>query len=113
MSSWHKYNAKGETVDGHHFPSKKEARRYRELKLLEMAGEISGLELQPKFCLQESFKDRHGKTHKGIYYIADFKYYDSQGNAVIEDAKGVKTQVFNLKMKLFLRRYPEYDYRLT
>jgi hypothetical protein len=47
----HKYRAISETVDGHKFPSKAEARRYRELKLLQAAGKIRGLELQPVFKL--------------------------------------------------------------
>lgn len=45
----HKYSAKSMEVDGHKFPSKREARRYQELVLLAKAGEIDDLELQPRF----------------------------------------------------------------
>ena len=51
-----KYYNQKITIDGHEFPSKKEGNRYLELKLLQKAGEISNLELQPRFLLQESFK---------------------------------------------------------
>ena len=47
-----KYGAIRTTVDGVTFASKAEARRYAELKLLEQAGEIKGLELQPKFDIE-------------------------------------------------------------
>ena len=51
-----KYKNKKIQVDMYVFDSAKEAKRYRELKLLERAEEISNLELQPRFLLQESFK---------------------------------------------------------
>lgn len=108
----HKFNAKKTTVDGITFDSKLEARRYTELKLLERAGTITDLQLQPKFLLQEKFKDRTGKTHRSIHYIADFQYVED-GVDVVEDTKGYKgVAVFNVKKKLFLYRYPEYDFRI-
>ena len=55
------------------FDSIRESQRYKELKLLERAGEISNLKLQPKFLLQDSFK-KNGKTYRKIEYIADFSY---------------------------------------
>jgi hypothetical protein len=67
-----KYAAIPTIVDGIRFASKKEARRYTELKLLERAGEITCLELQPKFpCVV------NGK--KVCTYIADFAYLDDSG----------------------------------
>lgn len=68
-----KYNNKKTQIDMYVFDSAKEAKRYKELKLLERAGEISNLELQPRFLLQDSFK-KNGKTYRKIEYIADFKY---------------------------------------
>ena len=97
-------------IDGHEFPSKKEGNRYLELKLLQRAGEISNLELQPKFILQESFKKK-GKTYREISYIADFKYIEN-GQVVVEDVKGMKTDVFQLKHKLFEYRYPDLELRI-
>lgn len=100
-----KYNAKKTVVDGIRFDSKAEARRYQELKLLERAGEIKGLVLQPKYLLQEAFQ-KNGKRYRAIYYIADFEYLDVSG-IIIEDVKGKKTAVYKLKKKMFERRYPD------
>jgi hypothetical protein len=44
-----KYHARKTELDGYIFDSKAEARRYSELKLLEVAGKISNLQLQPKY----------------------------------------------------------------
>lgn len=102
-----KYKAKKTKVDGITFDSKKEAKRYTELKLLERAGVIKSLELQPKFVLQEEYiKD--GKKIKAITYKADFMYWDNEKNKkIIEDVKGFKTDVYKLKKKLFEFRYKD------
>jgi hypothetical protein len=110
----HKYRAKATTVDGIAFASKGEARRYGELKLLERAGKIASLELQPGFQLQPKFRDAAGASHRAITYVADFRYYDEEIAAwVVEDFKGFETPVFKLKKKLFLFAYPEYVFRVT
>lgn len=84
-------------VDGLKFDSKKEARRYGELKLLQRAGEISELELQEKIPLTVN-------DQKVCTYVADFSYYDKAlGRAVIEDVKSEYTRklpVYRLKRKL-------------
>lgn len=100
---WHKYHAKKTTIDGITFDSRKEANRYAELKLLERAGEIKNLRLQVPFTLQESFT-LHGKKYRPITYIADF-VYEQDGRTIVEDTKGMRTQVYKLKKKLFLARY--------
>lgn len=74
-----KYRNKKVIVDGEEFDSKKEGNRYKELKLLEETGEISNLELQPRFLLQDSFK-KNGKTYRKIEYIADFMYCKDRQN---------------------------------
>ncbi|MBS4881922.1 MAG: DUF1064 domain-containing protein [Peptoniphilus harei] len=100
-----KFNAIKTIVDGIRFDSRKEAKRYQDLKLLERAGEIEHLELQPRFLLQEKFK-LDGVTHRKIEYVADFKYWDNTKKAwIVEDVKGVKTQVYKLKKKIFLNKY--------
>ena len=58
-----KYRNKKVQIDRYVFDSIAEGRRYRELALLERAGEITNLELQPRFLLQESFK-KNGKTYR-------------------------------------------------
>jgi len=105
----HKYNAKKVIVDGIKFDSGKEAERYLELKLLEKKGIISNLILQPKFLLQESFEYK-GKKERAIFYIADFEYIQN-GKRIVEDVKGVKTDVYKLKRKLFLKKYPRVEFR--
>ena len=104
--SYRKYNAKKTAVDGITFDSKKEARRYSELKLMEKAGEIYNLELQPRFLLQDKFRYK-GEAFRKIEYIADFRYTDKTGATVVEDVKGYKTEMYNLKKKWFLRQYGE------
>ena len=95
-----KYKAKKTVVDGITFDSKKEAARYVELKMMERAGEITDLELQPKFTLQKKYKNGVGKAIREVYYIADFQYKQN-GETVIEDVKGMRTDVYKLKKKMF------------
>ncbi len=112
MKRYSKYNAKKSTVDGHTFDSIREADRYCELKLLEKAKEIRNLELQPRFLLQDKFKDKMGTTHRKIEYVADFMYIDKDDKKIVEDVKGMMTGVYKLKKKLFLNLYDsEYDFR--
>ena len=94
-----KYRNKKVQVDMYVFDSIRESQRYKELKLLEKVGEISNLELQPRFLLQDSFK-KNGKTYRKIEYIADFQYIEN-GKAIVEDVKGMQTDVFKLKHKRF------------
>ena len=101
-----KYNARKTVVDGITFDSKKEARRYEELKLQEKVEVISHLRLQPKFRLLDGFK-YNGETIRPVNYFADFSYIDAEGNEVVEDVKGKKTEIYNIKKKLFLNKYGE------
>lgn len=102
-----KYHSKKTTIDGIIFDSKKEANRYAELKMLERCGAIRELRLQPTYLLQEGFK-KNGKTYRKIEYKADFEYFDIQkGKVIVEDVKGVKTEVYKIKKKLFEYKYPE------
>lgn len=112
MKRYSKYNAKKANVDGHKFDSKREAERYRELKLLERGKEIRNLVLQPRFLLQDKFVDKHEKTHRKIEYVADFLYIDKDDNAIVEDVKGVLTDVYKLKKKMFLYLFDDrYEFR--
>lgn len=100
-----KYRAKKTEVDGIKFDSKKEAKRYIVLKALEGKGEIEKLMLQPRFLLQEGFR-KNGKAYRKIEYVADFMY-EQDGKLIIEDVKGIKTDVYKLKQKLFEKRYQD------
>ena len=99
-----KYNAVKETVGKLKFDSKKERQRFEELMLMERAGEIKGLKLQHDFTLQEAFTTTDGERVRAIRYRADFTYYDSAGNWIIEDAKGMKTDIYKLKKKMMAQK---------
>lgn len=106
---WHggksKYHATKTVVDGITFDSKKEAKRYAELKLMERAGVIKDLQRQVKFELQPAF-DIDGKKYRAINYIADFVYYDGKtGRKIFEDCKGYRTPEYKLKSKLFAYKF--------
>lgn len=108
---YRKYHNKKIVIDGIKFDSKLEAERYGQLKMMERAGVIRELELQPSFELIPSFK-KNGKTWRRTVYKADFRYILAEGDRIIiEDVKGstaVITDVFRLKQKLFEYKHPEY-----
>ena len=99
-----KYRNKKVVLDGIKFDSRREADRYAHLKVLERFGEISCLELQKKFVLVPAQRNKAGKvTERAITYRADFYYYSNRlGRYVVEDVKGVKTDVYKMKKKLML-----------
>lgn len=100
-----KYRNRKVAVDGHVFDSVLESERYKQLKLLQRAGEIKNLRLQVPFLLQERFR-KNNKSYQKIEYIADF-VYEEKGQVVIEDTKGIKTEAFRIKQKLFEKQYPD------
>ena len=112
--TYRKYGNRKTVVDGKEFDSKAEAERYKELRLMEKADIIKDLVLQPEFLLQDKFRYK-GKTERAVKYIADFKYFDvRKGVYVVEDVKGVETEVFKIKRKLFLKQYgDEYDFEIV
>jgi|SRR5699024_8827644 len=100
-----KFNNKKIEVDGYIFDSHLEAKYYKELKLRKKAGDILFFRLQPKYLLQPSFiKD--GTKYRKIEYIADFEVHHLDGSIEVVDVKGVKTNVFRIKEKMFHKRYP-------
>lgn len=108
-----KYHARSVEYDGIHFDSQKECARYQELKLLERAGQITGVIVHPSFILLDSFVWRT-QLIRAVTYSPDFAYTENGVN-VIEEVKGgnaTRTQAFEIRRKLFLNRYPEYDYRI-
>jgi len=106
---YNKYHNIKTEIDGIKFDSKKEADRYVQLKILQKAGIIKNLELQPKYRLQDGF-EKNGVKYRPINYIADFRYFDNEkGHIRVEDVKGQKTDVYKLKKKLFEFRYPNLE----
>ena len=96
-----KYGAeKVKIPNGETFDSQKEYQRYAVLRLLEKAGKISELKRQVTFELIPK-----QDSERACNYVADFVYFDANGNTVVEDCKGFRTEAYKIKRKLFLYRY--------
>jgi Protein of unknown function (DUF1064) len=95
-----KYRAQPVVVDGVRFASRREARRWAELKLLERSGQISGLERQIGYPLHVCGK------HVATYYC-DHRYRDKNGELVIEDVKSAptRTPLYLLKKNMLKAEY--------
>lgn len=113
-----KYRNIKTVVDGITFDSKKEAKRYQELKLMEKAGEIENLEYQKIYDLV--IKDMHpeGQMRGDVMvsickYKADFSYSipfspGVWGKDVVEDVKSEITRklpAYRIKKKLMKAIY--------
>lgn len=114
---YRKYNNRKIIVDGIKFDSKKEATRYKELKIFEKAGIIHDVQRQVKYILiPAQYEHTNGIYSKGknkgspkkskliereCAYYADF-VYTANGETVVEDTKGVKTPEYIIKRKLML-----------
>jgi hypothetical protein len=94
----HKYSAKATVVDGIRFASKKEARRYGELKLLQQGGKIRDLRMQVRYKLVQP-----------VVYVADFVYREvgaSEADAtIVEDVKGYRTREYKAKKRLMAQQH--------
>lgn len=96
-------NKKVKTSEGT-FDSKKEYKRWTELKAMQERGEIHGLVRQQKYELLPSQR-RNGKcVERACTYIADFVYWQGD-ELIVEDTKGVKTDAYIIKRKLMLYLY--------
>lgn len=81
-------------VDGIRFDSRKEAKYYEDLLWQQRTGAVKSIELQPEFVLQPGYKVTEADGH--IYYV---------------DTKGMRTQVYMIKKKMLLYKYPDIDFR--
>ena len=122
----HKYGAKRATLDGYKFDSQAERDRYAVLRQMEVARQISDLQVHPRFPLVVNGR-RCG------LYEADFAYLEPRAMKrpnvidmggdpmphipgvttvrVIEDVKGVATAEYKIKRELFLALYPDAEFR--
>lgn len=125
-----KYNNKKTEFNGIIFHSKKECDYYKWLLALKEAGDIKDIKLQPEFIIFEGerhisnskFKDIESKFFKNkeikgkqqdIKYIADFEITLNNGDKIVVDVKsseGNLTEVYRIKRKLFLKKYPEIEF---
>ena len=90
-----KFGATRTEVDGIKFDSKKEARRFVQLRLLEQSGEIS-------FFLRQVPLHLPG----GVKMVVDFLIFWSDGTCVFEDVKGMHTPIYIAKKKMVESVYP-------
>jgi hypothetical protein len=96
-----KYGNRSIVIDGEKFDSLAESRRWRDLLLLQRAGKISRLQRQVRYILLDAIPRVGNKPgQRAISYVADFAYWDEDGRLVVEDVKGVRTEVYRLKAKL-------------
>lgn len=125
MSSWgyrwpgtrgsgKKYGNQKAEIDGQVFDSRKEARRYAQLKSMEQFGAIKDLETQKKYILIPAQREPDTMGPRGgikpgklieheVSYSADFVYIDTEtGETVVEDTKGMRTKDYVIKRKLML-----------
>lgn len=99
-----KYGNSKTVVNGITFDSKMETEYYQYLELLQGA-HIVHLQLQPKFLILPSYVDAEGKKQRPIYYQPDFLVMYESGLVEVIDVKGVETEAFKLKKKMFESRY--------
>ena len=121
-----KYGNKKTSVGGKEFDSKKEARRYQELQLLQWSGQIQNLQTQVKYVLIPTQREASSEVYKSgpnkgrrkpgkvveheCSYVADF-VYTQDGDTVVEDVKGYRDPSSAayakcvIKRKLMLERY--------
>lgn len=90
----HKFNAVRTESDGYKFASKKEAKRYQELKLLQQCGDVVFFLIQVPFRLPG-----------GVKYIVDFEIFWANGEVTFEDVKGFETDTFKMKRKMVEELY--------
>lgn len=97
------------------FDSKREYRRWCELKQMEQDGEIENLqrqvriELIPAIYSPDTIGKRGGRKKGALLerkatYVADFVYMEN-GEKIVEDVKGLRTKDYILKRKILLWRY--------
>jgi hypothetical protein len=91
----HKFKAKPTETDGIKFSSKKEAKRYNNLKMLKNIGEVLFFLRQVPFHLPG-----------GVKYVCDFLIFWTNGEVTIEDVKGFKTESYKAKKKMVETLYP-------
>lgn len=91
----HKFKAISTIYDGIKFPSKKEQKRYQQLRLLEQSGDLLFFLRQVPFHLTGNIK-----------YVCDFMCFWKDGTVTIEDVKGFKTDMYKVKKKLVEATYP-------
>lgn len=98
MKGRNKYSAQRTVIDGISFDSRREARRWAELCLLERAGEIADLRRQVPLMLEGRDGPLLTRTGRRMRLTVDFSYTDLRtGLTVFEDAKGHPTRDYEVR----------------
>lgn len=110
-----KFRNKKVKFDNITFDSQAEYRRYLWLKDEVEQGNITLLKVHPKFVLEPKKAHFNARTLEtevigAITHAPDFSYVDTRGFEIVEDVKGVATDAWKLKYKLFRNRYPHIHY---
>lgn len=101
-----KYNARKVTIDGITFDSQSEGRYYQHLLGLMESGVVESFEMQKPYTLLDKFPHpKTGKAIRAIKYVPDFEVIYTDGRVEVVDVKGMQTDVFRMKCKLFMFRY--------
>lgn len=94
-----KYRNRPCTVGAEKYRSQRERDRHQELVLLQRAGHIAGLTREVPFVLADAVTIQ-GRKRPALRYVADYVYCTADGQQVVEDCKGMRTPVYNLKRHL-------------
>ena len=101
-----KYGAKkSQCLHGHTHDSIKEAKRCNDLHLLERAGHITHLVVQPQFWFQINGVQIKHDNGRRVGMKPDFQYFEGDKN-VVEDVKGFKTADYTLRKAIFKALFP-------
>lgn len=101
-----KYHNQKVEINGRSFDSKKESKDWMKLKSMEDSGLIKDLRCQVPFELQPKYTTKDGRKIRAITYVADF-VYERDGVMYAQDSKGMKTDVYKIKRKMFEYKYPD------
>ena len=131
-NKYNKYKNNRTEIDGIVFDSQKEAKYYLKLLILQKAGEVTDIECHPKYILQSAYWkcckevsvniaskhicpycDKRMPKTSAVTYSADFKVTYSDGHIEIVDVKGVQTQSFKDKRKMFEYQNPELTLKIV
>lgn len=111
-----KFNARmTHCLHGHKHASRKEANRCVELHLLQSAGQICGLKVEPRFHFHVNGREVKMRNGQVARYTPDFTYVEN-GKQVAEDIKGGSatiTEAAALRIALFRTIWPEIELRLV
>ena len=111
----HKYRAKPTVcIHGHKHASKREAARCVELHMLQQAGEIADLEVEPQFWFVINGQQLKHQNGRRAGYKPDFGYTE-RGSDVVEDIKSdaTITEAFTLRATLFRALFPAVELRVV